>query len=51
MFIEYLHWLNETSPKLLDIAFMMTKMQQEGAPEEDIDILRNLWDRLTERKG
>ena len=33
MFIEYLHWLNETSPEL------------------DIDILRNLWDRLTGRKG
>ena len=51
MFIEYLHWLNETSPELLDIAFMMTKMQQEGAPEEDLDIFRNLGDRLTGRKG
>ncbi len=50
MFVEYMHWLNENAPELLYIVDMMYKLQQEGAPEEEIDILRNLWNELTGNK-
>lgn len=49
MFVEYIHWLNENAPELLYIVAMMYRLQQEGAPEEELDKLRNLWNELTGR--
>ena len=48
MFIEYLQWLNETSPELLVIAGMMYRLQKEKAPKEELDRLRKLWNEFAE---
>jgi len=50
IFVEYIHWLNENAPKLLYIVAVLYRLQQEGAPEKEIDKLRKLWNELTGNK-
>jgi hypothetical protein len=47
LFAEYLQWLKETQPELLDIVGAMYMLYMEGAPAEALDKLKKQWDELT----
>jgi hypothetical protein len=47
MFTEYLEWLKETQPELLEIIGVMYQLKEEGTPENELNELKNLWDDLT----
>jgi hypothetical protein len=47
MFTEYLEWLRETQPELLEIMGEMHQLKEEGAPDEKLYELEILWDDIT----
>lgn len=47
-FTEYLNWLKENNPELLFVVGMIQKLEQEGAPQEEIDKWKNVWDSKTQ---
>ena len=50
MFVEYIQWMHDTSPELLDIMVKMYRLQEQGAPKEEVDRWMNMWDELTGNK-
>lgn len=50
MFVEYIQWMHDTSPELLDIMVKMYQLQEQGAPKEEVDRWMNMWDELTGNK-
>ena len=44
MFVEYVRWLHDNKPELFYIMVKMHQADQEGAPHEELDKWKRLWD-------
>lgn len=50
MFVEYIQWMHDTSLELLDIMVRMYWLQEQGAPKEEVDRWKDMWNGLTGNK-
>lgn len=47
MFLEYLRWMGENTPELLELADKMLKVEREGGSIEELEKLKKEWNEFT----